>query len=83
MERVSGAASRAESEWVCGSGVREFRTLKIIRQIFLIFIDIFEKIAIINIMKRAGQISFDDFRMTTGHGGPRVGAGQPERNMPF
>ncbi len=83
MERVSGAASRAESEWVCGSGAREFRTFKIFVYIFLIYIDIYEKIAIINFMKRAGQISFDDFRMTTGHGGPRKGAGRPAALRPI
>ena len=45
MERVSGAASRAESEWVCGSGAREFRTFKIFVYIFLIYIDINIKIS--------------------------------------
>ena len=34
-------------------------------------------------MKRAGQISFDDFRMTTGHGGPRKGSGRPAALRPI
>ena len=46
-------------------------------------IDIYMKTAIINFMKRAGQISFDDFRRTTGHGGPRKGAGRPAALRPI
>ncbi len=49
----------------------------------MITVDIYEKTAIINFMKKAGQISFDDFRMTTGHGGPRKGAGRPAGERPI
>ena len=41
------------------------------------------KIATINYMKKTGQISFDDFRMTTGRGGPREGAGRPAVDRPI
>ena len=34
-------------------------------------------------MKRAGQISFDDFRMTTGQGGQRKGSGRPAALRPI
>ncbi len=83
MERMSGAASRAESEWVCGSGAGAFRYLEILKYIYLITVDIYKKTAIINYMKREGQSSFDDFRMTTGHGGPRKGAGRPAALRPI
>ena len=41
------------------------------------------KIATINYMKKTGQISFDDFRMTPGRGGPREGAGRPAVDRPI
>ncbi len=34
-------------------------------------------------MKRIEELSFDDFRMTTGHGGPRKGAGRPAVDRPI
>ena len=34
-------------------------------------------------MENKGQISFDDFRMTTGRGGPRKGAGRPAGDRPI
>jgi REP element-mobilizing transposase RayT len=34
-------------------------------------------------MIATGQISFDDFRLTTGHGGPRKGAGRPAVDRPI
>jgi REP element-mobilizing transposase RayT len=34
-------------------------------------------------MIATGQISFDDFRLTTGHGGPRKGAGRPAIDRPI
>ena len=34
-------------------------------------------------MKKAGQISFLDYRMVTGRGGPRLGAGRPSAPRPI
>ncbi len=34
-------------------------------------------------MKEIDQLSFYDFRMTTGHGGPRKGAGRPAADRPI
>ncbi len=61
--------------------LRESRRYDVV--FFLIIVDIYEKTAIINLMKKSGQLSFDDFRMTTGHGGPRKGAGRPAVDRPI
>ncbi len=34
-------------------------------------------------MRKANQLSFNDYRMTTGHGGPRAGAGRPATARPI
>ncbi len=49
----------------------------------MIIIDILTKIAIINFMKKNSQLSFYDFRLTTGRGGPRKGAGRPAVDRPI